>query len=212
MSDSKLHRREYQRGKLRRSDLAADPIEQFRKWYDDAAAEGHLDPAAMTLATSSPDGCPNARMVLLKTVNARGFIFCTHKDSPKGQELLANPRAALVFHWPRVERQVRIIGAASWMSADENAALFHARPRDAQVAATLGGQSAPVSSRKELDDKFKAAQAEFGSKEIPAPSGWGGFAIEPESIEFWQGGVHRLHDRFQYVRQADGWRLTRLMP
>lgn len=212
MSDSKLHRREYHRGKLRRKDLDFDPIAQFRRWYEDAAAEGHLDPAAMTLATCGADGFPNARMVLLKQVDARGFVFCTHKDSPKGRELLANPRAALVFHWPRVERQVRVTGSARWLSAEENADLFHARPRDAQIAATLGGQSTVVASREELEARFKAARSAAPAGEIRAPTGWGGFLIEPQTIEFWQGGVHRLHDRFLYVRKSDGWSIERLMP
>ena len=169
-------------------------------------------PSAMSLATVDADGAPHCRMVLLKTVDERGFVFGTHRDSPKGRDLLANPNAALVFYWARIERQVRVEGKARWLSAEENASIFTARPRGAQLAALLGHQSEEVADRKILEDRYAQVVAEFEGKEIPPPEGWGGFAIQPESIEFWQGGLHRLHDRFVFRRSGDGWAVERLMP
>lgn len=151
-------------------------------------------------------------MVLLKTVDERGFIFCTHKNSPKGRDLQSNPHAAMVFYWARSERQIRVEGVARWLSKEENAEFFSNRPRGAQVAASLGRQSDLVENREILEQMYEDAEARFGEATIPPLETWGGFAIEPTVIEFWQGGVHRLHDRFRYHLQNGVWQIDRLMP
>lgn len=206
------HRREYQTGRLRRSDLPADPIELFVRWFDEAREAGNRDPSAMTLATASREGEPSARMVLLKAVDARGFVFATHYTSPKGKDLEENARAALVFYWPETERQVRATGAVLRLSAEENQAIYEARPRGAQVAALLGGQSSPVENRDLLESLYQAKIHETADAPLNVPSTWGGYAVLPRCIEFWQGGLHRLHDRFLYTRSGGGWSITRLMP
>jgi pyridoxamine 5'-phosphate oxidase len=166
----------------------------------------------MSLATVGADGAPHARMVLLKAVDSRGFIFCTHKNSPKGKDLQANPNAALVFYWARSERQVRVEGVARWMSKEDNADFFRNRPRGAQIAASLGHQSEFVDKREDLEELYAQAEMKFENKEIPPLETWGGFAIEATVIEFWQGGLHRLHDRFRYAKHDGAWRIARLMP
>jgi pyridoxamine 5'-phosphate oxidase len=207
-----MHRTEYLQGTLHRKDLAADPIQQFLKWYEDAREAGHRDPSAMSLATVDKNGAPHNRMVLLKTVDHRGFIFCTHRDSPKGLDLQSNPRAALTFYWPKIERQVRIEGVARWLSKEENAEFFSARPKGAQIAALLGNQSDAVESRTTMEDGYQEAVAKYEDTAIPPPQAWGGYAITPSLIEFWQGGLHRLHDRFRYSLENNVWRIDRLMP
>jgi pyridoxamine 5'-phosphate oxidase len=207
-----MHRIEYERGRLRRDDLQADPVQQFLKWYGEAKEAGHRDPSAMTLATVGADGKPHARMVLLKAVDSRGFVFCTHRDSPKGRDLQANPYAALVFYWARSERQVRVEGVARWLSKEENAAFFSARPPGAQLAASLGHQSEVIQSREALEDLYANKEAEFSEEQVPPLESWGGFGLEPTAIEFWQGGVHRLHDRFRYTLVNGAWQIVRLMP
>ena len=208
----RLHRIEYEQGRLRKDDLLQDPVAQFMRWYQDAKDAGHRDPSAMTLATVDKDGLPHARMVLLKTIDARGFIFCTHKDSPKGLDLQANPHAALVFYWARSERQIRVEGTVRWLSDDENAEFFSARPKGAQIAATLGHQSEAVSPDIDLEAEYQLKAAMFEDRDVPPMATWGGYAISPTMIEFWQGGVNRLHDRYRYLRTDDGWKITRLMP
>ena len=208
----RLHRIEYEQGRLRREDLLDDPVGQFLRWYQDAKDAGHRDPSAMTLATVDKDGLPHARMVLLKAIDKRGFIFCTHKDSPKGIDLQANPHAALVFYWARSERQIRVEGTVRWLSDEENAEFFSARPKGAQIAATLGHQSEAVPSETSLQAKYEELAAEFEEKDVPPMKTWGGYAISPTMIEFWQGGVNRLHDRYRYLRTGHGWDIARLMP
>lgn len=207
-----LHRTEYEQGRLRRKDLLADPVDQFMRWYQDAKDAGHRDPAAMTLATVDQQGIPHARMVLLKVVDERGFVFCTHKDGPKGRDLQGNPHAALVFYWPRSERQIRIEGVARWLSKEENAEFFSSRPPGAQLAASLGHQSEVVVNREELERLYAEAETRYGGQPVPPLESWGGFAISPTVIEFWQGGVHRLHDRFRYSLVDGVWRIDRLRP
>lgn len=206
------HRREYQTGRLRRSDLLDNPLELFVRWFDEAREAGNRDPSAMTLATASKDGAPSARMVLLKSVDERGFVFATHYTSPKGRDLEENPHAALVFYWPETERQVRVTGPVRQLNQEENQAIYAARPREAQVAALLGGQSSPVASRETLEELYKAKTHEVGVTPLTVPETWGGYAVTPESIELWQGGLHRLHDRFLFVRSGEGWTVERLMP
>ncbi len=208
----RMQRIEYERGRLRRKDLLLDPIQQFKNWYEDAIKAGHRDPSAMTLATASADGAPHARMVLLKEVGQRGFVFCTHFNSPKGQDLANNPRAALVFYWARSERQVRVEGTVEQLGKEESAELFLARPEGAQLAASLGHQSDPIANREELEDLYSKVRAQYAGKAVPPLESWGGYVIDPTMIEFWQGGVHRLHDRFRYSRTGQDWRIERLMP
>ncbi len=207
-----LHRREFSQGRLDIDDLDKDPIQEFQRWYDEAEKAGNLDPSAMALATVSPEGAPHVRMVLLKAIDERGFIFCTHQDSPKGKDLQSNPAAAITFYWPELERQVRITGTARWLSSEENAAFFSTRPKGAQIAVLIGHQSDPVEDRKTLDAKFEEASRQFENSDVPPPENWGGYAVMPATIEFWQGRVNRLHDRFRFSRTADGWSLERLMP
>jgi pyridoxamine 5'-phosphate oxidase len=208
----RMQRIEYERGRLHRKDLDPDPVKQFLRWYEDARQAGHRDPSAMSLSTVGADGAPHARMVLLKAADERGFIFCTHKNSPKGKELQANPRAALVFYWARSERQVRVEGVARWLSKEENAEFFSARPKGAQIAASLGHQSETIENREKLEALYKTASRRYDSVDVPPLENWGGFAIDPSVIEFWQGGIHRLHDRFRYTLHNGVWQIERLMP
>jgi pyridoxamine 5'-phosphate oxidase len=206
-------RRNYSAGTLERASLDADPIRQFQNWFDRAVAErssGEVN--AMVLATADKDGRPSARTVLLKGVDERGFIFYTNYDSRKGRELAENPNAALTFYWPGSERQVCVAGTVSKISAKESEIYFKSRPRGGQLAAWASNQSDIVADRATLDKKWDEMDAKF-PKNIPLPPNWGGYVLKPERIEFWQGRVNRLHDRFCYTRQPDNsWKLERLSP
>jgi len=212
VSTDRFDRHEYLHGTLDREDLDADPFAQFRKWYEDARTAGHLDPSAMSLATVSATGAPHARMVLLKSLDERGFIFCTHRTSVKGQDIAQNPNVAMVFYWPKIERQVRIEGVAQFLSAEENAEFYLSRPRGAQIAASLGHQSEPVADHETLERLYEEAVKRFEGKDVTPLETWGAYAVTPSAIEFWQGGENRLHDRFRYTCQKDGWQIDRLMP
>jgi pyridoxamine 5'-phosphate oxidase len=228
-------RREYSLSGLRRDDLAADPIVQFRKWFEQATgarksgrvraffirlykrllmvtgAES-IDINAMTLATVDSHGCPSARIVLLKGVDARGFMFYTNYDSRKGRELTENPNAALVFYWGEQERQVCIGGTVSRLSTDESAAYFHSRPRGSQIGAWASEQSQPVADRIALEARWQESEKRFHNQEIPIPPNWGGYILKPMRMEFWQGRPNRMHDRFCYTRTSTGWTIDRLYP
>lgn len=209
-------RREYARAALNETELHPDPIEQFRLWFAQVVeAEAH-DPSAMVLATASADGRPSARVVLLKGVDADGFVFYTDYRSRKGRELEENPFAALVFYWPELERQVRVTGTVSRVSRAESEAYFRSRPRGSRLAAWASHQSAPLSSRAELEARLDEVTARVGAGidgEVPLPPHWGGFRVTPDSIEFWQGRPNRLHDRFLYTLEPHGaWRIERLSP
>jgi pyridoxamine 5'-phosphate oxidase len=195
---------------LDRERVAPDPIDQFRDWWERAAEEVPL-PEAMTLATVDADGAPNARMVLLKGVDADGFRFFTNYESAKGEELAANPRAALVIYWRELDRQVRIRGEVERLSPEDSDAYFASRPRDSQIAAAISPQSRPI-ERDELDRRYAELAAELGESDPQRPEHWGGYLLRPEVIEFWQGRDSRMHDRFVYTRQAAGWRIQRLAP
>jgi pyridoxamine 5'-phosphate oxidase len=197
---------------LHLSALDPDPIEQFRAWFGDAKQAGEPEPEAMALATSSPDGLPAVRFVLLKAVDRRGFVFFTNARSPKGRDLAANPRAAAAFRWWHLQRQVRVSGPVTPVEDAESDAYFATRPRGAQLGAWASSQSDPLSSRDELDQKMTEASARFGSEEIPRPPWWGGFRIRPVEVEFWQGRADRLHDRALYAASGDDWTITRLNP
>jgi pyridoxamine 5'-phosphate oxidase len=199
---------------LRESDVDADPFRQFRRWFAEVTAVGVPQPEAMALATATPDGRPSARMVLLRHFDERGFVFFTNYESRKGQELLANPRAALVLYWEPVDRQVRVEGSVEKVSAAESDAYFAGRPRGSQLGAWASPQSQVLPGREALEKRVGEVETSHeGNDKVPRPPFWGGFRVVPTVIEIWQGQPDRLHDRLCYRRHADGsWRLERLAP
>jgi pyridoxamine 5'-phosphate oxidase len=196
---------------LHRSALAEDPIEQFRAWYELAEREVPLAPA-MTLATVDADGIPDARMVLLKGFNREAFRFFTNLGSAKARQLEAAPRAALVLYWRELDRQVRVRGPVERLADADADGYFAIRPRDAQIGAWASAQSEPLTDRAALDERVGEIEEKFSGADVPRPPFWGGYALRPEQIEFWQGQAARLHDRFRYTREGEGWRLERLAP
>ncbi|TMX45956.1 pyridoxamine 5'-phosphate oxidase [Vibrio sp. Hep-1b-8] len=205
-------RREYTKGGLRRKDLLADPIAQFDLWLQQAIDAKLTDPTAMTVATVDASGQPFQRIVLLKDINQDGFVFYTNLGSRKAQQIEANAKVSLHFPWHPLERQVHITGVAEKLSAVENMKYFSSRPKASQLAAIASKQSSRISARGVLEGKFLELKQKFEKGEIPVPSFWGGFRIKPQSIEFWQGGEHRLHDRFLFSKQAQEWHIDRLAP
>ena len=206
-------RREYARAGLSEEDLAADPVEQFRLWLDQAMAVDPKEFTAMTLATADREGRPSARVVLLKGFDERGFVFFTNYDSDKARALIENPRAALVFYWAPLDRQVRIEGPVEKTSREESEAYFSSRPRGSRLGAWASPQSRPVDGRQEIERLLEDAAGRFAEGDIPLPDFWGGFRVRHETVEFWQGRPNRLHDRLRYARLAGGgWRVERLAP
>ena len=197
---------------LTRADLAGDPLEQFRRWFADAQDTEVLAPEAMALATATADGAPSVRMVLLKGADESGFTFFTGYASRKAGELDANPRAALLFHWSPLGRQVRIEGTVKRVPAEESDSYFATRPRGAQLAASASRQSAVLANRDELDARVDELAREFEGREVPRPEHWGGYRLVPAAYEFWQHRDDRMHDRFRYERDREGWSLERLSP
>lgn len=228
-------RRDYHAGALERAHLAGDPLEQFQRWFGDAAGartgsrwrkigialynlwhallgRAPADVNAMTLCTVAGDGQPSSRTVLLKGADARGFIFFTSYDSRKGRELAVNQNAALTFFWPELERQVCVAGVVTKLSREESEAYFKSRPRGSRLSAWASDQSSVVENRAALEAKWREVEQRFPG-EVPLPPYWGGYVLAPERIEFWQGRPSRLHDRFCYTKQADGsWKIERLSP
>lgn len=189
-----------------------DPIKQFQAWFNDAIAAQLPLPEAMTLATATPDGKPSARMVLLKQVDDDGFVFFTNYNSAKAEQLDANPHAALVFYWARLDRQVRVEGNVVKTSAQESRDYFKTRPRESQIGAWASAQSEVVSGREALEQRAQELEALYCDREVDCPEHWGGYRLKPERIEFWKSRIGRLHDRILYVRGADGWSISRLAP
>ncbi len=206
-------RRDYGSRQLDEAAMDADPLTEFRTWFDEAVRADIVDPNAMSLATASRTGEPSVRTVLLRGVDERGFVFFTHYDSPKSRALAGNPRAALLFFWPELERQVRISGPVTRVSREESETYFASRPRDSQWAAWAAVQSSPLPDRQTLERLWTEVKERFANDPVPCPPDWGGYLVAPQQIEFWQGRPGRLHDRIAYVRQADdSWTRTRLAP
>lgn len=206
-------RREYSQGGLRRKDLNDDPIVQFNLWLEQAVAAKLTDPTAMTVATVDQNGMPFQRIVLLKSVDNDGFVFYTNLGSRKAQHIEHNNKVSLHFPWHPLERQVHITGVAQKLTPMENMKYFTSRPKESQLAAIASKQSSRISTRGVLEGKFLELKQKFAKGEIPVPSFWGGYRIRPETIEFWQGGEHRLHDRFLFSQDGQGhWEAERLAP
>jgi pyridoxamine 5'-phosphate oxidase len=206
-------RQEYETHGLDIPDLDPDPFVQFGRWMDAAIAADLPEPNAMTLATATPDGRPAARMVLLRGVDARGFVFYTNYDSRKGLELAANPWAALVFFWPELHRQVRVEGRVAPVAAAESDAYFASRPPGSRIGAWASPQSQIIPDRTVLDRRVAQLTAEYAEGTIPRPPFWGGYRVTPHLLEFWQGRASRLHDRLRYLRSSAGsWEIARLAP
>ena len=205
-------RRDYETEGLERADLADDPIAQFKRWYDDASQAQLEEPNAMTLATVDEHGQPDARIVLLRGVDERGFVWFTNRNSRKGRELAANPRAALVFVWLPLHRQVRVTGIVTEIDDAESDAYFASRPRESQIGAWASAQSEVIADRTVLDDAVAAVSERYRGLEVPRPPHWGGYRLAHETAELWQGRANRLHDRFRYRRDGDGWKIDRLSP
>lgn len=205
-------RTDYRLASLNDTDVHADPIVQFGTWFDEAVAAHVHEPNAMCLATATPDAYPSARMVLIKGVDARGFVFYTDYRSRKGRELADNPHASLCFFWGELERQVRISGAVHRVSRAESAAYFESRPVPSRIGAWTSHQSSVLTSREGLEKELALNEQRFASGDVPLPEHWGGYRVVPEEIEFWQGRASRLHDRIQFVREAGAWVKRRLSP
>ena len=209
--DFQALRYEYTKQGLSRKDLDNDPIQQFEKWFTDAKNSGILAPEAMSLASSDGKNV-SVRTVLLKSFDKNGFVFFTNYDSKKAEQISKNPNVEALFPWIDLERQVRISGLVNKISSTESESYFHSRPRDAQIGAWTSNQSKIIDSREDLERSFKENTEKFEGREIPLPEFWGGYRIQPENIEFWQGRLNRLHDRFIYSNNGKDWDIKRYAP
>ncbi len=214
--DLKHLREEYSSASLELKDVPEKPIELFEQWMQEALQAKLAEPNAMTLATCKPNGFPSARVVLLKGLNEEGFIFYTNYNSQKGQELAVNPKAALVFLWLELQRQVRVEGIVEKISAAESEAYFQSRPKGSQIGAVASPQSTVIPGREVLEEKVKALEQKYADQEkLPRPDNWGGYILKPRRIEFWKGRASRLHDRLVYVKsegRGEEWKIERLAP
>ncbi|KEY91026.1 pyridoxine/pyridoxamine 5'-phosphate oxidase [Candidatus Photodesmus blepharus] len=205
-------RREYVKTSLRRKNLKLDPIDQFNFWLQEAIDARLIDPTAMTIATVNKEGQPFQRVVLLKSVNKCGFVFYTNFASRKANHIKLNNKVSLHFSWCSMERQVHVTGTAKRLTKMENVRYFSSRPKESQIASIVSKQSSKISTHSVLEGKFLELQQKFERREVPIPNYWGGFRIRPETIEFWQGGRHRLHDRFLFTKCENRWKVDRLAP
>lgn len=205
-------RQEYRSAELLEQDIDQNPLQQFKKWFEQALEAKLHEPNVMTLATASPNGIPSARIVLLKGFDHEGFTFYTNYDSHKGRELSENPHAALVFFWAELERQVRIEGIVSKVKPELSTAYFHSRPKGSQIGAMVSPQSQVISSRKELEHHISILKDQYADQVVPRPEHWGGYVVKPTYIEFWQGRPSRLHDRIRYKLVEGNWIIDRLAP
>lgn len=204
-------RKDYKLKSLSEEDVLPHPIEQFSKWWDEAVNCKVEEINAMTLATSTPDGCPSARIVLLKGFTQDGFIFFTNYESAKGKAIAQNPNAALVFFWKELERQIRIEGAVDRISEADSDAYFASRPAISRIGAWASPQSQPIAGRHVIEENAKKYEEQFKDN-IPRPAHWGGYIVKPASVEFWQGRSGRLHDRIRYTKENEKWKIQRLAP
>jgi len=205
-------RKDYSLAGLTEKDLARDPFRQFEKWFQEAEAAKIPEPNAMSLATSTRDGRPSARTVLLKGLDGRGFVFYSNYESRKGRELESNPQVTLLFPWIAIERQVTVEGTVTKVAREESEAYFHSRPRASQLGAWVAQQSSIISGRAVLEDAMKTLEKKYAGQEVPLPPNWGGWRVAPETVEFWQGRRSRLHDRLRYRLDAGRWLRERLAP
>jgi pyridoxamine 5'-phosphate oxidase len=205
-------RQDYTRAGLTEHDADPDPFRFFQRWFDEALAAAVREPNAMTLATVDGDGQPAARIVLLKGLDERGFVFYTNYESRKGEELAVRPRAALVFWWQELERQVRVEGAVEKVTDEESDAYFASRPRGSRLGAWASNQSRPIPDRATLEQSLGEVEAAYPEGEVPRPPQWGGYRVVPTLLEFWQGRASRLHDRLEYAPGPEGWTVRRLAP
>jgi pyridoxamine 5'-phosphate oxidase len=205
-------RKDYKMQTLSEADVAAAPLMQFSKWWDDAVKSEIEEVNAMTLATADKNGIPSARIVLLKEFSEKGFVFFTNYESHKGRELEKNPNACLVFFWKELERQVRITGQVKKISASESDEYFNSRPAGSRIGAWASPQSNVIDSRKLIEEKLSEYEHKFSGGDIPRPPHWGGYAVIPVIVEFWQGRPNRLHDRIRYTLAGSSWKIERLAP
>lgn len=205
-------RRDYSLAGLLEKDMAKDPFRQFERWFQEAEAAKLLEPNAMICSLATQDGRPSSRIVLLKAMDSRGFVFYTNHNSRKGREMAENPRASLLFPWFQLERQVIIEGSVSKASREEADAYFHSRPRLSQLSAWASQQSSVVATRSVLEENMKQLEAKYAGQDVPLPPHWGGYRVSPETVEFWQGRRSRLHDRLRYRREKSDWVIERLAP
>jgi len=216
MEDLRLYintlRHDFSKQKLDEKDVNPNPILQFEKWFKEAVESKVNEPNAMTVCTATKEGKPSARILLLRNFNEKGFVFYTNYNSRKGEEIAQNPKAALLFFWPELERQVRIEGILEKQSAAESDIYFNTRPRGSKLGAWSSAQSKTVANRKLLDESYEVFSQKFPDENVPRPDFWGGYVLIPQSIEFWQGRPSRMHDRILYTLIANNWKIERLSP